>query len=69
MKDTHILVRDSNLECQFFIYSAMTGELIKKHEPDAQLGLGVRSLVESPNKKLLACGLFTTTLFVYNNQT
>ena len=67
MSNTGIAVQDNPIESCFTIYNAMTGQAIVKHTPDSHLGLGIRKLVESPNGKLTACGLFDTNLVVYNN--
>ena len=69
MHDTAILVQDSVLEAQFIIYSAMTGTKIVCHQPEVNMGLGIRLLSHSPNQKLIACGIYDTNLVVYNNCT
>ena len=40
------------------IYSAMTGRALAVHTPNANHGLGIRQLKQSPNEKLMACGMF-----------
>lgn len=69
MNNTAILVQDNPLEAQFVIYSAMTGSRIISHQPEVNMGLGIRTLSLSPNKKLIACGIYDTNLIVYNNCT
>ena len=69
MQNTAILVQDNPLEARFVIYAALTGNPIAVHKPDAQMGLGVRSLLVSPSAKMIACGLYETSLFLYNNLT
>lgn len=69
MHNTAILVQDSPLESQFVIYAAMTGAKIVCHQPEANMGLGIRTLSHSPNSKLLACGIYDTNLVLYNTCT
>lgn len=69
MHNTAILVQDSVLDAQFIIYSAMTGSKIVCHQPEVNMGLGIRVLSYSPNQKLIACGIYDTNLIVYNNCT
>ena len=69
MMNSAILVQDNPLEPRFVIYSAMTGSAIAVHQPNAHLGLGIRSLSISPNTKVIACALFDTNLVLYNNIT
>ena len=47
----------------------MTGTKIACHQPEVNMGLGIRTLVNSPNDKLLACGVYDTNLVIYNNTT
>eukprot|EP00354_Favella_ehrenbergii_P012325 CAMPEP_0170467122 /NCGR_PEP_ID=MMETSP0123-20130129/10816_1 /TAXON_ID=182087 /ORGANISM="Favella ehrenbergii, Strain Fehren 1" /LENGTH=47 /DNA_ID= /DNA_START= /DNA_END= /DNA_ORIENTATION= len=47
----------------------MTGARIVRHEPEVNMGLGIRTLAQSPNQKLIACGVYDTNLVVYNNIT
>ena len=69
MHNTAILVQDSPLEAQFIVYSAMTGAKIVCHQPEVNMGLGIRMLAHSPNKKLLACAVYDTNLVIYNSYT
>ena len=69
MNNTAIMVQDSPLESQFVIYAAMTGAKIVSHQPEANMGLGIRTLSPSPNSKMLACGIFDSNLVVYNTCT
>ena len=65
--NTAIMVQDNPIESCFTIYNAMTGQVIQKHTPDSHLGLGIRSLVTSPNHKKTACGLYDKNLVIYDN--
>ena len=47
----------------------MTGAKIVIHEPEADMGLGIRTLAPSPNAKMLACGIYDTNLTIYNTCT
>ena len=47
----------------------MVGTPVVKHYPDSQLGLGIRTLSIAPNKKHLACGMYSQNLTVYNQLT
>lgn len=67
MHDTAILVQDGPLESQFAIYGSLTGQLIASHNPRCNMGLGIRLLSVSPNKKLTACSVFDQNLSIYNN--
>ena len=69
MNDTAIMVQDSPLEAQFIIYSGMTGAKIVSHQPEVNMGLGIRTLAYSPNDKLIACGIYDSNLVIYNNVT
>ena len=69
MNNTAILIQDNPLESQFVVYSAMTGSKIVCHQPEANLGLGIRTLSPSPNTKLLACGIYDSNLVLYNSCT
>ena len=69
MHDTAILVQDSALEAQFIVYSAMTGAKIVCHQPNVNMGLGIRTLSHSPNQKLLACAIYDANLVIYNMST
>lgn len=69
MSNTAIMVQDSSLESKFAIYAAMTGQKIVEHSPEANLGLGIRTLVQSPDAKMLACGIYDSNLVVYNQFT
>ena len=69
MNNTAIMVQDNPLESKFVIYAAMTGTKIVSHSPEANLGLGIRTLSPSPNSKLLACGIYDTNLVLYNTCT
>ena len=69
MNNTAIMVQDSPLESKFVIYAVMTGQKIVQHTPEANLGLGIRTLSQSPNAKMLACGIYDSNLMLYNNCT
>merc|ERR1719464_408571 len=69
MGNMGIMVQDNPIECQFVIYSAMTGSIIVKHTPDSHLGLGIRRISFSPNDKQIAVGLYDSNLVIYNNVT
>jgi hypothetical protein len=69
MLNTAILVQDNPLEPRFVIYSAMTGNAIAIHQQQFGGGLGIRLLLLAPNKKLLACGTYESSLVLYNNLT
>jgi len=69
MNNTAIMVQDSPLESKFVIYAVMTGQKIIQHTPEANLGLGIRTISISPNAKVLACGIYDQNLFLYNNCT
>ena len=69
MNNTAIMVQDSPLESKFVIYAAMTGSKIVQQSPEANLGLGIRTLSPSPNNKMLACGIYDTNLVLYNSCT
>jgi|LauGreDrversion4_2_1035121.scaffolds.fasta_scaffold277854_2 hypothetical protein len=45
----------------------MTGRLLAVHSPNADHGLGIRRIKESPNEKLLACAMYDTQVTLYNN--
>lgn len=45
----------------------MTGRPIVVHQPNADHGLGIRSIKKSPNDKMLACAMFDTHITLYNN--
>ena len=47
----------------------MTGSKIVAHTPEANLGLGIRTLSISPNSKMIACGIYDSNLVIYNNCT
>jgi len=49
MNDGAILVWDNPLESRILVYSAMTGQVIASHAPDANGGLGIRRLEAAPN--------------------
>lgn len=69
MNNTAIMVQDNPLESSFVIYAAMTGSKIVQHNPEANMGLGIRTLSQSPNSKMLACGIYDTNLVLYNTMT
>jgi hypothetical protein len=45
----------------------MTGRPLVTHTPSAHNGLGIRSLLTSPNEKLIACAMYDNQLVLYNN--
>ena len=69
LRSTAILVQDSALECQFAVYSAMTGAKIAHHRPDSNLGLGIRTISVSPSASLLVCSVYDSAIHIYNNLT
>lgn len=66
--DSCLLVWDSALESKIFVYSAATGEMLTRHEPEC-VGLGLKSLTISPNQILMAAGIFDGSIVLYNNLT
>ena len=66
--DSTILIWDTPLESRIFIYSVATGDLLYKFEPEI-IGLGIKTLTVSPNKYLIAAGMFDGSIILYNNLT
>ena len=64
-EDTAILVYDTPLEAKISIYSAMTGEAVAKHNLSGP-GLGIKSVVVSPNGVYMVAAFFDTKLRVFN---
>jgi WD40 repeat protein len=64
--DSAILVWDTPLESKILIYSALTGEVLAKHQPGGT-GLGVKSVSISPNQNFMVASLFDTKIRLYNN--
>ena len=67
LKNTAILVQDSCLESKFVIYSATSGRPLAVHEPGSSYGLGIRQIKQSPNEKMLVCGMYSNSVSLYNN--
>ena len=65
-KDTAILVWDNALENQILIYSAATADLLTKYQPET-IGLGIKTVSLSPDKNLMAAGMFDGSIYLYNN--
>lgn len=63
-----MLVWDTALDSKILIYSAATGNLINKFEPDC-VGLGLKTLSISPNQNFLAGGMYDGAIVLYNNLT
>jgi len=66
--DAAILVWDTALESKILTYSAATGDLLNRFEPDC-VGLGIKTLSISPNQNFVAGGLFDGNIVLYNNIT
>ena len=66
--DSTILIWDTPIESRIFIYSVATGDLLYKFEPEI-IGLGIKTLTVSPNKYLIAAGMFDGSIILYNNLT
>ena len=64
--DTSILVWDCPFENQILIYSVATAELLTKYQPES-IGLGIKTVSVSPDKNLMAAGMFDGSIFLYNN--
>lgn len=64
-EDTAILVYDTPLEAKILIYSAMTGEIVAKHNLNGP-GLGIKSVNLSPNGIFMTVAFFDTKLRIFN---
>ncbi|CDW74000.1 wd-repeat protein [Stylonychia lemnae] len=65
-EDTSILVYDTPLESKLIIYSAMTGEVVAKHNLSSGPGLGIKSVQLSPNGIFMTVAFFDTKLRIFN---
>lgn len=64
-EDTALLIYDTPLEGKVLTYSALTGDLIARHN-FAGPGLGVKSVSLSPNGIFMVIAFFDTKLKVFN---
>ena len=58
--DSALAVWDTPLENAILIYSAMTGEIVQRHQPSPYPGLGLKGVHFSPNHNYVMCALFDT---------
>ena len=76
-EDTAILVYDSPLEARFWVFSAMTGDCLVRHNmsipiPISQggnsvaLGLGIKSVSISPSGTFVAVSMFDSKVRLFN---
>jgi hypothetical protein len=47
----------------------MTGHTLAVHQPESNYGLGIRTISVSPSTKQIACAMFDSQVYLYNNQT
>ena len=64
-EDTAIAVYDSPLESKVLVYSALTGELLSRHQMPTP-GLGVKQVIMSPNQIFMLVSFFDTKIKVFN---